>query len=779
MHFILLGILAAGSVFTAFAQDTAGTGNIRGSVRYVGGAPAEGVKACLEGTERCAVSGPDGTFQITDLRPGVYRLTFGAMTSGGIEVRAGLDARVDIDMPRVEAVSQSVTVSEPVFVAPTEIKTSAYITPGREIFQNAGALQDVSRFVQTLPGVAIGADDFRNDIIVRGGSPLENLFIVDNIEVPNINTFANFGSAGGTVGILDSALIEDTSFLTGGYPAPFINRTSSVLQITQREGDRENFHGRVTLGFAGVGTILEGPIKKGKGSWVISARRSFLDLFTKDLGFGGVPKTYTFNGKALYDLTPKDRIWVASLAAVDSIRLGATQDGKNDEEINNLDIRYSGWRNATGFNWQRLYGSKGVGLLGVTYSTASVDQNVRDLVRNGVPPANVNVDQLIASSPLVFSENSREGEATVKYDLTLYGAVMGKLQAGGSYKRFQIRYNTASPLGSDSPYSLIREVNPVNLQRNFGANQNGAYVQATRNFGSRLNLTWGGRIDQYSYLDSARFSPRAGLNFRLTEKLSWRASFGSYFQQPNFLFLAAFPQNRGAIPFRADHYVTGLNYALSPTVRVSVEVYRKNYKDYPVASQFPALSLANLGDTFNIRDLLFPLTSAGRGRAQGIEVFVEKRLTSKLYAQANFSQSSAKQAGLDGVLRPAAFDYRRIFNVTGGYRFNDKWELATRISYLGGRPFTPFNLAESTAQRRGIFDLDRVNAERLKDYARLDVRVDRVLTAWGKPLRVFAGAQNILGRENIASFIWNRRTNAVQVNEQIGVFPIIGLDWRF
>lgn len=777
MKSIFLGLmLVCGS---AMAQDTAGTGNIRGSAKQADGAPATAVRACVDGTERCAVSGSDGVFRITDLRPGQYRLTVGGMTTGAIEVRAGLDARVEIELPRIEAVAQSVTVSEAVFVAPEEIKTSAYITPGREIFQNAGALQDVSRFVQTLPGVAIGADDFRNDIIVRGGSPLENLFIVDNIEVPNINTFANFGSAGGTVGILDSALIEDASFLTGGYPAPFINRTSSVLQITQREGDRESFHGRATLGFAGVGTILEGPIKKGKGSWVVSARRSFLDLFTKDLGFGGVPKTYTFNGKALYDLTSRDRIWVASLAAVDSIRLGATQDGKNDEEINNLDIRYSGWRNATGFNWQRLYGSRGVGLLGVTYSTATVDQSVRDLVRNGVPPPNTNVDELIARSPVVFSEDSREGEATLKYDHTIYTETMGKLQAGGNYKRFQIRYNTASPFGSDSPYSLQRDLNPVDLRRDFGANQTGAYVQATRNFGSRWNLTYGGRVDRYAYLDSARFSPRAGVSYRLTERLSWRASYGSYYQQPNFLFLAAFPQNRGAVPFRADHYVTGLNYRLSQTVRFSAELYRKNYKDYPVALQFPTLSLANLGDTFNVRDLLFPLTSAGRGRAQGVELFVEKRLTSKFYAQANLSLSSAKQAGLDGVLRPAAFDYRRIFNVTGGYRFNEKWEVASRISYLGGRPFTPFALAPSEAQRRGIFDLNQVNGDRLKDYARVDLRVDRVLTAWGKPLRVFAGAQNILGRQNIAGYIWNRRTNAVQVNEQIGVFPLIGLDWRF
>lgn len=766
------------------AQDTAGTGAITALVRSSASLPAAGIQACVVESDRCATSDENGLLRVRDLRPGVYKLNVSlagaaTMQTGDIEVRAGLEANVEIALPSLNAGVQSITVTEAVFIEPEEIKTSGFLVQSREIYQSAGALQDVSRYVQLLPGVAIGADDFRNDIIVRGGSPLENLFIVDNIEVPNINTFANFASAGGTVGILDAALIQDVSFLTGGYPAPFINRTSSVLQVTQREGSRERLQGRLTLGFAGVGTILEGPIRKNRGSWVVSARRSFLDLFTKDVGFGGVPKTYTFNSKALYDLTPRDRIWVASLAAVDSIRLGAKEGNKNDEEVANFDIRYSGWRNATGFNWQRLFGARGVGLLGVTYSQASVVDSIKDLVRRRIPTPGASIDSIIANSPVVFSEDSREGEGTVKYDLTLYAPIVGKLQVGASHKTFKIRYNTDSPFGVDSPYSLQRDLNPFSLQRNFTASQTGAYVQSTRNYSKRLNVTWGGRVDRYGYLGATRFSPRAGVSFQISQKLSWRASYGSYYQQPYFLFLAAFPQNRGSVPFRADHYVTGLTYVASDTLRFSVEIYRKNYKDYPVATQFPTLSLANLGDTFNVRDILFPMTSAGRGRAQGTEILVEKKFTAKWYAQANLSFSSATHAGLDGVQRPATFNYPRIFNLTGGYRFNAKWEFALRASYLSGRPYTPFDLPASQSQRRGIFDLRQPNSVRLPDYVRIDARVDRVFSFKGQPLRVFVGAQNIINRQNVAGYIWNRSSNEIQVNKQIGLFPLIGLDWRF
>ena len=246
------------------------------------------------------------------------------------------------------------TVTAPAYRAPEEVKNSGYLVTPREVLKNAGALQDVSRYVQSLPGVAIGTNDFRNDIIVRGGSPLENLFIVDNIEIPNINSFANFASAGGTVSILDAQLLEDVTFLTGGYPAPYINRTSSVLQVTQREGSRDGFRGWTTLGFAGAGAIVEGPVDGGKGSWIVSARRSFLDLFTEDIGVGGVPVLYTLNGKVVYDLTPRDRLWVVNLTGVDNIRLGYREgQEESDGELSTLDIRYDGWRSATGFNWQR------------------------------------------------------------------------------------------------------------------------------------------------------------------------------------------------------------------------------------------------------------------------------------------------------------------------------------------------------------------------------------------------------------------------------------------
>jgi hypothetical protein len=773
---------------SASAQDTTGVGAIAGVVVSAAGQPAEGVRVCALDTASCATSDAGGVFRIGELRAGAYRLEvlppMGLpFTSDPVDVRAGLAGTVNITLPSMENFQQTVTVTAPAFQAPDEVKNSGFLVAPREILKSAAALQDVSRYVQGLPGVVIGTNDFRNDIIVRGGSPLENLFIVDNVEIPNINAFANFASAGGTVSLLDAELLQDVTFLTGGYPAPYINRTSSVLQVTQREGNREAFEGWATLGFAGAGAILEGPIDVGKGarkgSWVVSARRSFLDLFTQDVGFGGVPVVYSFNGKAVYDLTPRDRIWISNLTGVDEIRLGLTDSTDLDEEIANFDIRYDGWRSATGVNWQRTFGSRGVGLFGITHSEAKVGQQVKDLVASGVPPPGSPTEDVIARSPVVYFEDSREGETTIKYDLTVHVPLFDTVQAGGSFKTFRIDYMVESPFGNDSPYSPVAGIDPFSLETRFRSYQTGAYLQTSKQMTSRANVTLGGRVDHYAILSQARFSPRAGVKVRLTDALSWNSSAGSYYQQPAFLFVSAFPQNSSLVPWRADHYVTGLAWSPMADMRMTAEAYRKTYTRYPVASDLPTVSLANIGDTFDVREILFPLTSAGEGYSAGVELFVEKRLTSKLYGQGNLSFSRTRHAGLDGVLSPGSFDYPCVLNLLGGYRLSSLWDVSTRLSFLAGRPFTPYDPAVSTAQRRGVYDLRRVNADRAPDYARVDVRVDRTITVGGRPLNLFIGVQNVTNRRNFAGYSWNRRTNSQQFGEQQGIFPILGFDWGF
>ncbi len=766
LRFFTLIAFTATSVL--FAQDTTGTGTLTGKVHLSEDQPLAGAKVCTTQNQRCAITAQDGVFRITDLRPGIYDLEITAAgrpatKQSGIEVRAGLDVQLRILLPAIDALKQEITVTENFFVAQEEVKTSGYVIQGREVYQSAGALQDVSRYVQTLPGVTFGADDFRNDIIVRGGSPLENLYVVDNIEIPNINNFASFASSGGVVSMLDAALIQDVNFLAGGYPAPYINRLSSVLQVTQREGARDKLHRRATVGFAGAGGIVEGPINKGKGSWVVSARRSFLDLFTDDVGFGGVPVNYSFNTKVLYDLSPNDRIWVANITGIDEVRIRPDPTNE-DQQTNQYNINYDGWRTATGFNWQRLFGSRGVGLLGVTHSEANVRSRLEDTLQNGLP---------------IFDDDNTEGETTFKYDLTYYVPVLDRLQAGGSFKLFRLRYRTDQPFGFDNPLDPVPGANPFVLRQNYRATQSGGYFQSTRNLTRRLSLTWGGRLDHYEYISQTRFSPRAGLSYRITDRISAHASYGQYYQQPFFFFLSSFDVNRGLIPARSEHIVVGGTWIVSPTLRVTLEGYEKEYKDYAVSQEYRTYTLANAGDTFAINNYLFPLVSGGRGKARGVELYVEKRFTDKWYGQFNVAYARSRHAALDGVFRRGSFDSPVIANAVGGYRFNRKWEASARVVFVDGRPYTPHNQALSFAQNRLVLDTTQTNALRAPDYFRVDFRVDRTFTIRDKPLLIFFGLQNATNRKNFQSIDWNPYDRRIQTRNQLGLFPLIGLDWRF
>jgi outer membrane receptor protein involved in Fe transport len=420
-----------------------------------------------------------------------------------------------------------------------------------------------------------------------------------------------------------------------------------------------------------------------------------------------------------------------------------------------------------------------VGLLGITHAEARVTQQVKDLVRDTVPPPEVPPDVLIAASPVVYAEASREGETALKYDLTLHLPGVDTIQAGGSFRTFGLDYEGQSPYGNDTPYAPEPGLDPLDFAERFRAYQSSAYAQVTTSLTPRLALTAGGRFDHYQYLGQHRFSPRGGLSFALSDRLSWRFSAGVYYQPPAFLFASSLPENRGLKPWRSNHVITGLAWSPQPGLRVSAEIYKKTYREYPVAAELPTVSLANIGDTFDVRSILFRLVSAGQGYAEGLEFFVEKRLAGGIYGQANLAFSRTRHAGLDGVLRSGSFDYPHVFNLTGGYQLTTRWDVSARASVLSGRPYTPYDEAVSMAQRRGVYDLERVNALRGPDYIRIDLRGNRRLTVRGQDLNVFFGVQNITNRRNLAGYSWNRRSNTLQVSEQQGVFPIIGFNWRF
>ena len=166
----------------------------------------------------------------------------------------------------------------------------------------------------------------------------------------------------------------------------------------------------------------------------------------------------------------------------------------------------------------------------------------------------------------------------------------------------------------------------------------------------------------------------------------------------------------------------------------SVVPNEKDYKDYPVSLGVSHLHFGNAGNTFAIQNCGFPLVCGGRGKARGVEFFLEKKFTDKWYGQLNVAYAPSRHAALDGIYRRGSFDSPVIFNAVGGYRLSPKWEASARWVFVTGRPYTPLNLPLSTAQNRAVLDTALANAVRAPDYFRLDFRVDRTFQVRGKPL---------------------------------------------
>lgn len=725
----------------------------------------------VDGTSITAVTRGDGGFVLSSVPAGTRRLRatkigYRPVLQADVVVHPNRTSETAIALDAAPAALESVRVAASAFARPAHVTTSVVNLAYEEIRRSPGALGDVSRLVQSLPGVS-NVNDQRNDIVARGGSPFENLTIIDNVEVPNLNHFAAQGTTGGPISMLNNEFVQDATFLAGGFPARYGERLSSVLDVRLREGNRRSFTREADISFAGAGLVMEGPIGRGRedarGSWMASARRSYLELLAGPFGIDAVPQTANWQAKATYDISSRHKVWLVHIGGWDDIVFDYDTSSTEDPSWDRT--RAGGWRTVTGVNWRHLIGGRGYGTVGVSdaYSSYLVDNH-----------------DLESNKALTFHNRSRERETTVKYDASVQAGTIGALTGGVSVKWFRNRERIAAPLGASSPHtSQPGRVDPADVDEALNTSTTAGYLQLVRTIRAVADVTVGVRAQHFDAVGASRFEPRAGLVLHATPTIDLTASYGRYHQLPAFAYLALEGTPPALRPMRADHYVAGLTWTPIPDLRTTVEGYRKNYADYPVAVAYPHLSLANTGDQYGIDELLFAKTSAGTGRTSGIDLFVQKKLTDDVYGQAAYSYTRVRHAALDGVLRRGAFDIPHTATVIAGYVPSRAWEFSTRVSYATGRPFTPADLARSEAQNRLVYDLSRMNAERSPAYVRLDFRADRRFTRGGMNVVLFLELQNVTNHTNVFQYEWNEKVRRYRSVEQISFLPVLGATVQF
>jgi hypothetical protein len=632
----------------------------------------------------------------------------------------------------------------------------------REVEIAAGTFGDPSRYMQLLPGIVSDNDKF-NDFIVRGGNSQETLFVVDNIEIPSINQLALSDTTGGFVSMIDNRAIKQMTLHTDTYDSKFDQRLSAVVEISTTKDAQTATHAEVELGMGGAGGSLDRPWGRN-GSMFLSVRQSVLNLMTSDIGMNGVPVYSNSLFRADKRLDEKNNFWGLSLTGVDSIKIHP--DPYNRWETNPYDIAYQGWRNTTGINWQHVFSNRTFGVLSLSNSEQS--QSLRENAQ-------------LVKDATIYAEDTRDGITRLKYDQTLQAASWLTITAGVRGAVDRIDYRVNQPLGLQNPYSKsVGPQNATSYARQFAAFSSAEYSQATVLLPHGMKIVAGQRLSQWSILGSEVWTPKALFVVPIFGRLA-HVGYAEYAQLPPTLYMLSFNNQASLLPIRSRHITGGLEVMHYQRMRLAIEAYQKRYSDYPVAANYPQLSLANITNTFGQAFLMFPMTSQGLGVARGVEMSLDCKLGSRFSLTSAVTYARVWYSGLDGVLRRGSFDLPFVANVASNLRLGRSMILSSRYSTASGKPYTPDDLVLSTLQNRDVYDLSKVNALRGPIYSRLDFRMEQSHPLWRGIFTWHVGLQNALGTENFYSYEWRPRANGAGVlaQEQMPRFPDGGFKYAF
>jgi hypothetical protein len=728
--------------------------------------PIVGATVKVVGLELGAVADLDGKFTIQNIPVGTYQVKISAV---GYESTIRSDVVVStarayilvVELSETGVAGQEVEVVADYFKrrkadSPTSEQNFSY----EEIRRLPGGFEDVVRAVSTLPGVSVSSAG-RNDLLVRGGAPSENLFLIDGIEVPNINHFGTQGFGGGPISFVNLDYVREVNFSTGGFGVKFGDKISSVVSLDLRNGREDRTGGKLNLSASQFGFNIEAPLSQN-GQYLFSARRSYLDLIFKAAGFSFVPEYYDFLGKVTYNLGGGNELSALGIGVINNVRLfndTPEQRFDNSRLLDNTQYQFIG-----GITWKKAFK---VGFISTTLGRTRIDYRFqqRDSLQNPF-----------------FRNNSIEDELNLRSDVTLALSKATELSFGLQ----------AKTIGFNADVFLKTQTsNIVIVDREFSERffKGATYLQLLQRFG-RLTATLGGRVDYFDGINKKFYpAPRGSLSYALTDKLTVSASAGRYTQSPSYIWLVAEEANRNLKNIQTNVFIAGVENIIQPDLKVSLEGYYKQYGDYPASLNRTFLTLANTGAGFGGSEDGFasfglePLASLGKGRAYGVELFVQKKLSeTPYYGIASLTIGKSEFQGVDGVFRPSNFDQRIIFSLSGGYRFDEKWELGIKFRYASGRPFTPVGAEGDPNSGFQLTNLnpDFFNSQRLPDFHALDVRVDRrwQFNAW--TLITYLDIQNIYNRRNENPPRWNARENKIETTGgQIGLLPSIGINAEF
>lgn len=722
--------------------------------------PIPGVNVTIVGTNLGAATDLDGKFSISNLEIGTYQVRVSAVgyntiVKSDVVVNNAKPTEILFNLTQAVIEFEGITVRSDFFAKdPSEIGSIASFSY-EEIRRAPGGFEDVVRALSVLPGVA-QASAGRNDLIVRGGAPSENLYIVDGFVVPNINHFGTQGATGGPLSFINLDFVRETSFSTGGFSSLYGDKLSSVLTIDLREGRKDKIGGKGTISASQFGLNLEGPLGQ-KGNFLFSARRSYLDFIFNAAGFNFVPQYYDLLSKFTYNFDSKNRLSYLFIGAFDNVKFN--NETSEDRYENSRILGSDQNTYVTGLSFRHLF-AKGFVTFTLSRNFTDYDSAQRDSLLNPI-----------------FLNKSREGENELKGDLVYKLSESSELNFGVSAKLIKFNADIVLPTFKTT-FGETLSLSALSAKNNFV--KLNSYLQYSDAFFKRFRFSIGARADYFDGIESKFYmSPRISMSYMISDLATLNFSAGVYHQSPSYIWLAAIPSNKNLRAVRVNQFVLGYERNLREDIRMKLEGFYKDYSDYPASLLRPYLVLANTGAGFSGGDQNFdsfgfePLVSEGVGDVRGIEFSMQKKSSeTPHYAILSVTYSESSFKGLDQIKRPGAYDQRWIINLSGGYIFNKKWEGSLKFRFATGNPYTPFN-------NNGTQSVFNYNSARFKEFHSLDLRVDRRWDFDSWTLITYLDIQNIYNNKQSNTIRWDYRKGEVDQQSSIGLLPSIGISLEF
>ena len=691
----LLLIIFISLALNATAQQS--NGIIEGRIYNVSNnEPVPFASVVIWGTTIGSVSDLDGKFLFTGIDPGYVELRissigYKAYVSEQILVTNANKVYIDIPLEEITIEIDEITIKASPFRKKEESPVSLQRIGIEEIEKNPGGNRDISKVLQSFPGVA-STVAFRNDLIVRGGGSGENKIFLDGVEIPNINHFATQGASGGPVGILNVDLIRGMDFYSGAFPANRGNALSSVLEFSQIDGNQDKLKFRGSVGATDLALTVDGPLSENT-TYIASVRRSYLQFLFAALQLPFLPTYNDFQFKVKSRINDKNEITLLGLGSYDVSVLNLDANETEDQKyILGYLPENSQWSYTFGMVYKH-YREKG-------YDTWVIS---RSHLNNG---ANKYSNNIKTDSLLIFDYTSNEIENKFRYEnLSRLGKGF-KINFGANLEYSQYNNSTFNRSFDDGNAFTIQYNSELDMYKW------GVFGQASQELlGDRLILSLGLRMDANSYSKEmsnmfSQLSPRFSASYLMLPRLYLNFNAGRYFQQPPYTMLG-FRDNDGNLVnkenglkyIESDHLVAGFEFLPDGKSKLTLEGFYKWYHNYPV-SVADGVSIASKGGGFGTfgDEAVVP---AAKGKAYGLELLYRNKdlfgfniITSYTLVRSEAQEVDAGLNPVDSYL-PTAWDNVHLLNLTALRKFKGNWQAGFKWRFDGGPPYTPWDLDKS------------------------------------------------------------------------------------